>query len=196
MQKASRPAEVVKELEKANAKIKRMSTAHEGTKKSYMRYREEALSHIADLQSQLDEREDQVADLSIDIGDKSVELEDLQAKLKRAKADRDIEAKCADERLTEIVSLQSKLSEAEEKVSDVWNDNIRLSKCVEDVLVQLANYDGYENDIEGLKRLIDFTVKLLSKGYPIRLYNEIRGEICPICDQSITPPERTDNETV
>jgi chromosome segregation ATPase len=133
---------------------------------------------IADLQSRLDEREDQVAELSIEIGDKSVELEDLKAKLERAKADRDIEAKCADERLTEIVSLQSKLKQAE------W---ISVGDRLPEELEPIVLFDGctiYGGYFEG--------IHIRSK-LPFFRDTNTRTVVNSVTHwKPITPPERTE----
>ncbi len=71
------------------------------------------------------------------------------------------------------------LKKKEEKAS---NDRLVMAECIGDALVYIVDYDGF-NTVDGLKGLIDYIRNLLKSGYPEGLYNEIKGEICPICHQ-------------
>jgi hypothetical protein len=59
-------------------------------------------------------------------------------------------------------------------------ENIAMRECITDVLIRFAGYDGYHT-ADDLKRLIDFACKTLESKYPERVFNEIEGEVCPLC---------------
>jgi len=67
------------------------------------------------------------------------------------------------------------------KIEILEQENASLRECISDVLMTLVDYDGYENDIKGLKHIIDETVETLKSGYPGRIVDYKEREVCPLC---------------
>jgi len=59
-------------------------------------------------------------------------------------------------------------------------ENAALRGCIGDVLVRIADYDGY-NTVKGLKHLIDIVKEDLKSGWPERVMNYEEREVCPLC---------------
>ncbi len=133
-----------------------------------------------ELQTMLEKTEDDLASTGEEDGITIARLTEELATLKADFIEVDKGFICSVKLLNETKAKLSKLQGAEK-------DATAMNMCIDDALIVMADYDGYK-DTDGLKKLIDRVTTLLTSKYPERLYNEIKGEVCPLCHESTTTP--------